>query len=480
MVWNDTNIQVIKDVCSGKLSKERAASILNMATITIARRVNAYTSEGQSCFIHKNKGKKSIFKKDISAILKIIDKEGLRECNFAHIAELLYEHYGIKISDTCLRKGLYELGILSIKTRKKTRKKIKKFLEEKLKEAGISKKTILTKNEKITLTALDLEEYSGKYVHPTKPKSRRFGERIEMDACSGNFLDGAGKLTLHVAIDDASGELVGLYLEEQETLHGYYEISKQMLSNHGIPLSIRTDRRSVFTYNKTGEGKPENDTMTQFAYAMSKLGVDLQCNSDPDFKPKCERANQTLQGQLRFDLRLAKIKTIEDANKYLEEVYIPKFNKKYGYSHDIVNNRSVKIESAFEPCSEKQIKETLVCLFERTVNKGATISFKSNYYALYDDTSKQVILNNKTKLTVVITLNNELYAINEKTNKCYVLDIVPNRQSYSPELEDKPKMPKKKYSPPASHPWSYESQKRFKETDKMLKKFIKPSYTKTA
>ena len=56
MVWNDTNIHVIKDVCSGKLSKERAASILNMATSSITRKVNACTSEGRFCFIYKNKG----------------------------------------------------------------------------------------------------------------------------------------------------------------------------------------------------------------------------------------------------------------------------------------------------------------------------------------------------------------------------------------------------------------------------------------
>jgi hypothetical protein len=63
--------------------------------------------------------------------------------------------------------------------------------------------------------------------------------------------------------------------------------------------------------------------MTQFAYACHQLGIDLQCNSDPDFKPKVERANQTLQGMLPFRFSLEDIHTIDEANAFLQDVFIP-------------------------------------------------------------------------------------------------------------------------------------------------------------
>ena len=52
-----------------------------------------------------------------------------------------------------------------------------------------------------------------------------------------------GKCTLHVYIDDASGFLVALWIEQEETLHGYYKLLEQVLANYGIPLTIRTDKR---------------------------------------------------------------------------------------------------------------------------------------------------------------------------------------------------------------------------------------------
>lgn len=64
---------------------------------------------------------------------------------------------------------------------------------------------------------------------------------------------------------------------------------KQVLENYGIPSEIKTDRRSVFTYNQLSDKTPEKDSMTQFAYAMSKLGANLTCDSDLGYKPKCER-----------------------------------------------------------------------------------------------------------------------------------------------------------------------------------------------
>ena len=478
MEWNKENIQVILDVYNKKITKERAASILNVNKITVKRKVAAYEKEGLSCFIHKTKGKVSPLKINIDAILKIIDKKDLRGCNFSYLSFLLNKFYNIKISPTCLRAGLYERSILSVRTTKKTRKRINKKLKAKL-EAS-TKKDPLTVDELVTLKSLEIEEYTGKYTHVTKPKSKRFGERIEMDASSHTYLDGHGKLTLHVAIDDASGHLVGLHLEEQETLHGYYTITKQMLSKYGIPLAIRTDKRTVFTYNKVGEGKMENDTMTQFAYAINKLGANLHCNSDPDFKPKVERSNQTIQGQILFDLRLSGIKTIEEANKHLQEVYMPEFNSKYGYDHDIVNGRKVKIESAFIECTEEQIDKSLVCLFERQVNKGATISLDSTYYALFDSSNKQVVLNYKTKLTIVKMLDSRLLAVNAATNKTYALVAVPNRNLHTPELDEEPRLIKQKVSIIESGSWSASKIRQFINTDKVMRALRKTAYTKTA
>ena len=61
---------------------------------------------------------------------------------------------------------------------------------------------------------------------------------------------GNSKYNLHAAIDDATGRIVGLFFDKQETLYGYYQITKQILENYGIPAQILTDNRTVFNYIK--------------------------------------------------------------------------------------------------------------------------------------------------------------------------------------------------------------------------------------
>lgn len=58
-----------------------------------------------------------------------------------------------------------------------------------------------------------------------------FGEEIQMDA-SHHIWFGKQKAFLHAAIDDSTGKIVGAYFDSQETLRGYYTITKQMLENY--------------------------------------------------------------------------------------------------------------------------------------------------------------------------------------------------------------------------------------------------------
>ena len=72
------------------------------------------------------------------------------------------------------------------------------------------------------------------------------------------------------AIDDATGQVVGLYFDKQETLNDYYNITHQILSKYGIPYLIKTDKRTVFEYKKKASSKVEEDTFTQYAYACKQ------------------------------------------------------------------------------------------------------------------------------------------------------------------------------------------------------------------
>jgi len=92
---------------------------------------------------------------------------------------------------------------------------------------------------------------------------------------------GNKKYALHGGIDDATGEVVVLYMTKNECLQGYFETTCQIILNHGIPISIYSDRHAIFLSTKADkltieeqlEGKVCNDT--QFGRAMKELGVTI-------------------------------------------------------------------------------------------------------------------------------------------------------------------------------------------------------------
>ena len=146
-------------------------------------------------------------------------------------------------------------------------------------------------------------------AHPRRPECAYFGELEQMDATPYEWIPGQ-VWHLHLAVDDATGQVTGAYFDTQETLNGYYHVLYQMLLNYGIPYKLFTDRRTVFTYKKKNSPSTDEDTYTQFAYACKQLGILLESSSVPQAKGRVERLNQTLQSRLPVELRLAGITTM--------------------------------------------------------------------------------------------------------------------------------------------------------------------------
>lgn len=150
---------------------------------------------------------------------------------------------------------------------------------------------------------------------------------------------GKKKACLHLAADKATNTIVGAYFDWQETLNGYYHIFKQILENYGIPTKFRTDNRTVFNYQFLNEDKrtSDKDVLTQFGYACKHFGINLETTSVSQAKGLIKRDNGTFQDRLVSELRLNNITTIDAANKYLIEVFVPKFNSKFALDKKTFN-----------------------------------------------------------------------------------------------------------------------------------------------
>lgn len=436
--------QTIKKLVETDGNKKRAAIKLQCTVRSIDRMIAGYKEKGKEFFIHGNRGRKpahALSEQQKSEIEQLYLSKYF-DCNYTVFSELLAQRENIFISVDEARVILSEKYILSPRAHKSTRKRLRKQL---LKEQANAKTKAQKANIQASMVAIE-------DAHPRQPRSIYFGEEIQTDACIHLWF-GKTKTALHAAIDDATGQVLAAYFDNQETLNGYYNVYYQILVKYGIPYLFKTDKRTVFEYNRKGTTSDEDNTFTQFAYACAQLGTSIECSSIPEFKPRIERLFQSFQSRLIPELRLANITSIEEANAFLPS-FLVKYNSKFALCID--NTKSV-----FEKQPDlRKINLTLAVLSRRVVDTGHSICFKNKHYRTVNSVGTPIYFGKGTKAMVIEAFDKNLYATVE--DSIFALEEIPEVQAYSENFDTVlPTEQKKIYIPKMIHPWKRQSFEKF-------------------
>ena len=439
---------VIKELVDHNGNKNRACKKLGISRRQVDRLIIIYKEKGKSGFVHGNRSRKPIstIDKSISESIILLYKNKYYDFNFFHFRDFLEEKENIKVSYKYVYNTLTKEGILSPKARKKTKRSFakQKLLQEKKINLAMSEEQI---------TEIVNHEIALEDSHPRLEKPKYFGEIIEQDG-SIHLWFGDKKTCLHLAIDKATSTIVGAWFDFQETLNGYYHVLYQILTNYGIPYKFFTDNRTVFNYMSLNPDKrtSEKDVLTQYGYACKQLGIALETSSVSQAKGLIERTNGTFQGRLIQELRLNNITTIDEANKYLIDIFVPNFNKKFALDYK-------KFQSVFEEAPSKEIiNYTLAVLTPRKIDNGNSIKFKNEYYQPYLDNELKCFMP-KTECLVIKAFNGDLLVTIDE--KVYELRKLKRNMSVSKEFDESIQVKeKKKYIPPMTHPWKLASFKK--------------------
>ena len=435
----------IKEYVDHGGNKNRIALQLNISRRQVDRLIIKYKEKGKSAFIHGNRSKKPVnaLDKSISEDIILLYKNKYYDFNFNHFKEYLEDEENIKVSYDFIYKTLTKVGILSPKARKKTKREFakQKLLNEKKINLAMSDEQI---NE-IVSHEIALED-----SHPRQEKPKYFGEIIEQDGSIHSWFGGK-KSCLHLAADKATNTIVGAWFDKHETLNGYYNVFYQILINYGIPYKFVTDNRTVFNYISLNPDKrtSDKDVLTQYGYACKQLGVDLETTSVSQAKGLIERNNGTFQGRLVQELRLNNITTIDEANKYLIEVFVPKFNSKFALDYK-------KFKSVFEESpSKEKINYTLAILTPRKIDNGNSIKYYGKYYQPYLNNELKCFMP-KTDCLVIKAFNGDLLVTID--DQVLELKELSRNERFSKNFDEVVETKeKKKYIPPMSHPWKLSS-----------------------
>ena len=244
-----------------------------------------------------------------------------------------------------------------------------------------------------------------KKVHSLRDPSPRRGILIMIDGTPHDWFGNGKKFSLHMAIDDATGEILAGWFMPTECILGYCHLFKIIFEKYGIPVSIYSDRTTILW-------NPKDDELTEVGRMLDELGIELIYANSAEAKGKIEKMNFTIQNRLLNDINRFNIKTYAELNKWFNDYYIDYINKKFAYVPK-------EEETEFVPLDGKDLS-TIFCIKDtRNILNGNMISFNNEYYIPIDDNGNDYVFYKGTKVEVWQDVFNPKLVRIFKNNKIY-------------------------------------------------------------
>jgi len=289
-------LRVIHEVASGeggaeRLTQARAGELLGLSERQVRRLVKRYREQGDAGLIHRSRGRPS--NRQLPTRLRT---QAMRRMRRAYpgfgptlAAEKLAERDGLVVSRETLRRWM---------------------IEE------------------------QLHEPRARRVEARKWRERRqcYGELVQMDTSIHDWFEGRGEEAVLITMIDDATSRVFMRFYAADTTEANMAHLRQYIARFGRPVALYADKASHFTTTRSAtldqqlEGR---ESETQIERALRELQIEYIAAHSPQAKGRVERSFGTAQDRLVKELRLAAISTIEAANAFLEETYMPLVNQRF-------------------------------------------------------------------------------------------------------------------------------------------------------
>ncbi len=273
-----------------------------------------------------------------------------------------------------------------------------------------------------------------------------FGELIQFDGSYHDWFEDGTEACLLGSVDDATGRFHGVF-EDNEGVRAVFRFWWEYLERYGLPVALYLDKFSTYKINHKS-AVDNAELMTQFERAMETLDIRVICANSPQAKGRVERLFGTLQDRLVKELRLAGIKDRAQANRFLEDVYLPEHNARFGVT-------ARKEGDAHRPLTD-EMRARLPSIFSiqstRRVNNDYTIQFKNQWFQL--KASAGVAVYKGDIVTIEERLDDTTHI---KLRAAYLAyEVLPERPKRSRAKVTALVKKSTVHKPAADHPWRKE------------------------
>ena len=273
---------------SAELNQEEAAELLGVSERTFRRWRNRYDEEGEAGLLDRRLGKASGKRVpgDRAEEVEALYRERYQGFTVKHFHEHLVKDHGFGWGYTWTKLHLQWKGLVAKAPRKGAHRR---------------------KRERRPLP----------------------GMMLHQDGSRHEWLEGQPALDLIVTLDDATGAIYSAFLVEEEGTASTFRALKEVFGQHGLPMSLYTDRGAHYFHTPKARRDRPRLSRPRSGGRWSNSGSSISGPIRRRRRGRSERAFQTLQDRLAKELRLAGITSIEAANAFIREVYLPAHNARF-------------------------------------------------------------------------------------------------------------------------------------------------------
>lgn len=275
-------------------------------------------------------------------------------------------------------------------------------------------------------------------THFWRERKETIGEMVQLDGSDHDWFEGrAERCTLLAFIDDATSRILHLEFANSESTNSLMNATKKYLLKHGRPVTLYSDRGSVYKVNLNNEDK---EKLTQYGRSLNELDIELIHARSPQAKGRVERLFGTLQDRLVKEMRLRGISSQKEANKFLEEEYMAIHNAKFSVKAKEDGNLHRSIDG--------YTFDDIFCLKEeRKINNDMTVQYKNRWFQIEKD--QPTIVRPKETVEVWEKMDGTITIVLRKTK----LNHTALLKKPTKQVLLKERIEKTPWIPPKDHPW---------------------------
>lgn len=414
MVMGDRDrlrLRVVSAVASGKMLQREAAEALDLTVRQVRRVLQRYKAEGDRGVLHRLRGQRSARRVSDRTRKRAVGLIGAKYKDFGPTlaSEYLAERHDISVSRETVRKWMVEGGLWKARPRRARH-------------------------------------------YEWRERKACFGEMVQMDTSEHDWFEGRGpRPVLITMIDDATSRALKRFFVA-DTTKTNLEMIQRWIQRHGRPKAIYADKASHFRVNRPetmAEALEGIEAETQIGRALRELDMVYIAANSPQAKGRVERSFGTTQDRLVKALRVERISTIEEANRYLEEQFLPLWEKRF------TRPPSCEVD-VHRPARGCDLEGVLSSHTPRTVANDYTIKYGGGLYqierqgALAGLRGSKVVVQDRLDGSLRLTWRNRYLTFHriEASERAVELQTRAEHARRKPGVSTR-----KPWAPPPEHPW---------------------------